>query len=99
MFGKVIWDKLPKRIFENVEIIRVRQGQFNNFQKLQGRFISKIIRIKRDYWLNTPIQQRLSKLLQLIYFNSRQLKNTTVNSAMSITIIRVIILQILSRLC
>ena len=99
MFGKVIWDKLPKRIFENVEIIRVRQGQFNNFQKLQGRFISKIIRIKRDYWLNTPIQQRLSKLLKLIYFNSRQLKNTTVNSAMSITIIRVIILQILSRLC
>ena len=59
MFGKVIWDKLPKRIFENVEIIRVRQGQFNNFQKLQERFISKIIRIKRDYWLNTPIQQRL----------------------------------------
>ena len=99
MFGKVIWDKLPKHIFENVEIIRVRQGQFNNFQKLQGRFISKIIRIKRDYWLNTPIQQRLSKLLKLIYFNSRQLKNTTVNSAMSITIIRVIILQILSRLC
>ena len=99
MFGKVIWDKLPKRIFENVEIIRVRQGQFNNFQKLQGRFISKIIRIKRDYWLNTPIQQRLSKLLKLIYFNSRQLKNTTINSAMSITIIRVIILQILSRLC
>ena len=99
MFGKVIWDKLPKRIFENVEIIRVRQGQFNNFQKLQERFISKIIRIKRDYWLNTPIQQRLSKLLKLIYFNSRQLKNTTVNSAMSITIIRVIILQILSRLC
>ena len=99
MFGKVIWDKLPKRIFENVEIIRVRQGQFNNFLKLQERFISKIIRIKRDYWLNTPIQQRLSKLLKLIYFNSRQLKNTTVNSAMSITIIRVIILQILSRLC
>ena len=99
MFGKVIWDKLPKRIFENVEIIRVRQGQFNNFQKLQGRFISKIIRIKRDYWLNTPIQQRLLKLLKLIYFNSRQLKNTTVNCARSITIIRVIILQILSRLC
>ena len=99
MFGKVIWDKLPKRIFENVEIIRVRQGQFNNFQKLQGRFISKIIRIKRDYWLNTPIQQRLSKLLKLIYFNSRQLKNTTANCARSITIIRVIILQILSRLC
>ena len=99
MFGKVIWDKLPKRIFENVEIIRVRQGQFNNFQKLQERFISKIIRIKRDYWLNTPIQQRLLKLLKLIYFNSRQLKNTTVNCARSITIIRVIILQILSRLC
>ena len=99
MFGKVIWDKLPKRIFENVEIIRVRQGQFNNFLKLQERFISKIIRIKRDYWLNTPIQQRLLKLLKLIYFNSRQLKNTTVNCARSITIIRVIILQILSRLC
>ena len=99
MFGKVIWDKLPKRVFENVEIIRVRQGQFNNSQKLQERFISKIIRIKRDYWLNTPIQQRLLKLLKLIYFNSRQLKNTTVNCARSITIIRVIILQILSRLC
>ena len=33
MFGSAIWDKLPKCIFENSEIARVKRGQFQNFQK------------------------------------------------------------------
>ena len=32
-FGKTVWDKLPECIFENVEIARVKQGQFQHFQK------------------------------------------------------------------
>ena len=31
MFGRVNWDKLPKWIFENFEIVRVKQGQFQYF--------------------------------------------------------------------
>ena len=33
MFWKAIWDKLLEYIFENSEIARVKQGQFQNFQK------------------------------------------------------------------
>ena len=33
MFGRAIWDKLPKCIFENSEIALVKRGQFQNFQK------------------------------------------------------------------
>ena len=33
MFEKVIWDKLPERIFENFDIVHVKRGQFQNFQK------------------------------------------------------------------
>ena len=36
MFGRAIWDKLPERIFENLEIVRVRRGQFQNFQNREG---------------------------------------------------------------
>ena len=35
MFGRAIWDKLPECIFENSEIARIKQGQFQN-QKLPG---------------------------------------------------------------
>ena len=35
MFGSAIWDKLPKSIFENFEIARVKRGFFKNFQKLR----------------------------------------------------------------
>ena len=35
MFGRVVWDKLPKCIFKNCEIARVKRGQFLNFQKSQ----------------------------------------------------------------
>ena len=42
MFGRAIWDKLPKCIFENSEIAWVKQGQFQDFQKSQGWFIPKI---------------------------------------------------------
>ena len=31
MFGMPIWYKLPEFIFENFEIARVKQGQFQNF--------------------------------------------------------------------
>ena len=36
MFGKVIWDKLPKCIFENFKIARVKRGEFQDFQKSRG---------------------------------------------------------------
>ena len=46
MFGRAIWDKLPKCIFENLEIARIKRGQFQNFQKSRGWFIPKITRNK-----------------------------------------------------
>ena len=42
MLGRVILDKLPKWIFENFEIARVKRGQFQYFQKSPGWFIPKI---------------------------------------------------------
>ena len=36
MLGRAIWDKLPECIFKNFEISPVKQGQFQNFQKLRG---------------------------------------------------------------
>ena len=36
MFGSEIWYKLPECIFLNFEIARVKQGQFQNFQKSRG---------------------------------------------------------------
>ena len=36
MFGRAIWDKLPECIFESSEIARVKQGQFQHFQKSRG---------------------------------------------------------------
>ena len=36
MFERAIWDKLPKCIFENFEIARLKRWQFQNFQKSQG---------------------------------------------------------------
>ena len=36
MFGRAICDKLPECSFENFEIVPVKRGQFQNFQKLQG---------------------------------------------------------------
>ena len=46
MFGRAIWDKLPECIFENFETAGVKRGQFQNVQKPQGSFISKIARTK-----------------------------------------------------
>ena len=48
MFGRAIWDKLPKCMFENFEIARVKQGQFQNFQKSWGWFIQKLAWAKHD---------------------------------------------------
>ena len=42
MFTRAIWDKLPEYIFENFEIERVKQGQFQIFQKSRGWFIPKV---------------------------------------------------------
>ena len=36
MFGRANWDKLPKWIFENFEIARLKRGQFQIFQKPRG---------------------------------------------------------------
>ena len=36
MFGRAIRNKLPECVFENFEIARVKQGQFQNFQKSRG---------------------------------------------------------------
>ena len=36
MFERAIWGKSPECIFENFETARVKQGQFQNFQKLRG---------------------------------------------------------------
>ena len=57
MFGRAIWDKLPKCIFENSETALVKRVQFQNFQKSRGWFIPKIARTKCDYWLITSSQQ------------------------------------------
>ena len=46
MFGKAIWDKLPKCIFEYFETSREKRGQFQNFQKSQGLLIPKIAQTK-----------------------------------------------------
>ena len=42
MLGRAIWDKLPKCIFENFEIARVKRGQFQIFQKSRRLFIPKV---------------------------------------------------------
>ena len=41
MLGRVIWDNLPKCIFENFEINRVKRGQFQIFQKSRGGLSQK----------------------------------------------------------
>ena len=62
MFGRMIWDKFPERIFWIFEIARLKQGQFQNFQNTRGWFIPKIARViypnqTGGYWLITPNQQ------------------------------------------
>ena len=36
MFVREIWKKLPNYIFENFEIVQVKRGQYQNFQKSRG---------------------------------------------------------------
>ena len=43
MFGRVIWDKLPRCIVENSETAWVKQGQFQNFQKSEGDSSQKFL--------------------------------------------------------
>ena len=49
MFGRVIWNKLPKCIFGNFEIARVKRAQFQNFSKIMKVILPKIAGTKRDY--------------------------------------------------
>ena len=46
MFGSAIWDKLHQCILAKFEISQVQRRQFQNFQKLHGRFIPKFVRTK-----------------------------------------------------
>ena len=52
MFGRAIWYKLPECIFGNFETVRVKRGQFQNFQKSWGWFIPKIARTKNVITVN-----------------------------------------------
>ena len=46
ILGRAICDKLPERIFENLEFAQVKRGQCQNFQKSRGGFIPKVTRKK-----------------------------------------------------
>ena len=60
MLGRAIWDKFPEYIFENSKIARVKRGQSQNFQKLQGWFIPKSRQNQTcGYRLITPNQETL----------------------------------------
>ena len=57
MFGRAIWDKLLKCIFENFEIARVRQYSkaISKFSKITNVIYSKNDANQTcDYWLITP---------------------------------------------
>ena len=49
MFGRAIWDKFPKCVFENSEIAWVEQGQFQNFKNHEGDLSEKLL--KPNTWL------------------------------------------------
>ena len=103
MLGRVSWDKFPECSFLNFEIVRVKRGQFQIFQKSRGWLIPKTTRNKHVftgintkpannlYWnwylLRAGNYKSASRKLQ----NSEQLKNDNVNGAMSVSINRVII--------
>ena len=42
MFGKVIWDKLSKCVFENFEIAPVEWEQFQNYKNQAGGLSQKL---------------------------------------------------------
>ena len=78
--GRVIWwDKLLECIFENFEFVQVKLVQFQNFQTSQGWFIPKIACLVTGYMLLVHFT------LKLIFFNSGQLQNNSINSAVLIT--------------
>ena len=90
MFGRAIWDKLPKYIFENSEIPKFSKITSVTYPKNYWNQTC-------SYWLITPNQKTLWK--NLISFNSGQLQlasgqlenscwlqHNTINGAMSVTI-------------
>ena len=44
MFINAIWDKVSECIFENFEVSRVKQEQFQNVRKSRRWFIPKLVR-------------------------------------------------------
>ena len=106
MLRRVLWDKLPECIFESFETALVKRGQFQIFPKLRGWFIQKVTQNER---VMTGQSHQTNKhfVLKLISFNSGQLQinkwqlkisgplqNNIINSAMSISVNRVIIIKI-----
>ena len=60
MFETAIWDILPKYIFKNFEIARVKTGQFQKISKITWVIYNKTCPNQIcDYWLITPNQQTL----------------------------------------
>ena len=93
MFERVIWDKLPKCIFEKFWNCLGKKRANSKISK-----IIKVIYIKYfpnricDYWLITPNQQTLCIETNIYFLTlgnyksmSVQLQNNTVNCAMWIT--------------
>ena len=73
MFGRTIWDKLPKCNFQIFENAQVKQGQFQNFQESRGWFIPNIARSKHVVIFQS---QKTNKhfVSKLVFFNSGQLQ-------------------------
>ena len=63
MFGRAIWDNLPKCIFENFEIARVKQGQFQNFKNYEGDLSPKLPEP------NMPLPVNYTKSRNTLYLN------------------------------
>ena len=102
MFGRAVWDKFLKCIFEHFEIAPVKLGQFQNFQKSQGWLSQKLLQpnmwllvnytkptspLYWNYLLSVGNYKSASRQLE----NSGQLQNNTINGAMLIATSFVII--------
>ena len=94
MFGRAIWDKLPKCIFENFEIAWVKPGQFQNFQNHEGDTSQKLLEPNMRWLVNhiKPINTLYRNWYLLTAGNYKsvsgqlqnwRLQNNTVNGAMS----------------
>ena len=68
MFGRAIWDKIPKYVFENFEIVRVKRGivlkliSFNSGQ-LQNITVNRAMSISINHVL-------ISKMIVAVQYKS-----------------------------